>query len=269
MPSLHHTGVPVAIACMALVACGGGKDASTPQAEGPAAKPGAATGPASLNVYNWSDYIDPAVLEQFRKETGITVNYDVFDSNEVLETKLLTGKSGYDIVVPSAYFLERQVVAAQVQPAVKEHRAMARGEDEAVAVQPARLVGIVHEGVAVEHGADLGAAQRQAEVAGGTLVDGVNGEAAGLVGGLGENLSLEFHGKSGDEGRERSFTPRADSVQSPIFGIKNRGPASLLAFHPRAARASSPAHQIKRAGSAIPPYRNKLSEAQALAASES
>jgi putrescine transport system substrate-binding protein len=64
-----------------------------------------------LNVYNWSDYIDPAVIEAFQKETGITVRYDVFDSNEVLETKLLTGKSGYDVVVPSAYFLERQVQA--------------------------------------------------------------------------------------------------------------------------------------------------------------
>ena len=64
-----------------------------------------------LNVYNWSDYIDPAVIEAFQKETGIAVRYDVFDSNEVLETKLLTGKSGYDVVVPSAYFLERQIQA--------------------------------------------------------------------------------------------------------------------------------------------------------------
>jgi putrescine transport system substrate-binding protein len=64
-----------------------------------------------LNVYNWSDYIDPAVIEDFQKETGIAVSYDVFDSNEVLETKLLTGNSGYDVVVPSAYFLERQIQA--------------------------------------------------------------------------------------------------------------------------------------------------------------
>jgi putrescine transport system substrate-binding protein len=64
-----------------------------------------------LNVYNWSDYIDPAVIEAFQQQTGITVRYDVFDSNEVLETKLLTGKSGYDVVVPSAYFLERQIQA--------------------------------------------------------------------------------------------------------------------------------------------------------------
>ena len=68
-----------------------------------------------LNVYNWSDYIDPAVIEAFTRETGIEVSYDVFDSNEVLETKLLTGKSGYDVVVPSAYFLERQVQAGVFQ----------------------------------------------------------------------------------------------------------------------------------------------------------
>jgi len=69
-----------------------------------------------LNVYNWSDYIDPKVIDDFQKETGITVRYDVFDSNEVLETKLLTGNSGYDVVVPSAYFLERQIKAGVFRP---------------------------------------------------------------------------------------------------------------------------------------------------------
>ena len=68
-----------------------------------------------LNVYNWSDYIDPTVIEDFQKETGIQVKYDVFDSNEVLETKLLAGSTGYDIVVPSASFLERQIKAGVFQ----------------------------------------------------------------------------------------------------------------------------------------------------------
>src|SRR6187200_2228697 len=62
-----------------------------------------------VNIYNWSDYIDPAVIEDFTKTTGIKVRYDTFDSNDTLETKLLTGKSGYDVVVPTAYFLERQI----------------------------------------------------------------------------------------------------------------------------------------------------------------
>ena len=69
----------------------------------------------TVNVYNWSDYIDPKVLEDFTRETGIKVQYDTFDANETLETKLLAGKSGYDVVVPTAYFLERQIKATVFQ----------------------------------------------------------------------------------------------------------------------------------------------------------
>ncbi|HEX3401476.1 MAG TPA: extracellular solute-binding protein [Acetobacteraceae bacterium] len=54
-----------------------------------------------LNVYNWTEYIDPAMLDRFQKQTRITVHYDVFDSLETLEAKLLAGHSGYDVVVPS------------------------------------------------------------------------------------------------------------------------------------------------------------------------
>ena len=64
-----------------------------------------------VNVYNWSDYVDPAVLERFTAETGIRVVYDVYDTNEVLETKLLAGRSGYDLVVPSGPFLQRLIRA--------------------------------------------------------------------------------------------------------------------------------------------------------------
>jgi putrescine transport system substrate-binding protein len=69
-----------------------------------------------LNVFNWSDYVDPAVLEAFSKETGIKVRYDTFDSNDTLEVKLLTGKSGYDVVLPTANFLQRQIKAGLFQP---------------------------------------------------------------------------------------------------------------------------------------------------------
>src|SRR6185312_13944158 len=68
-----------------------------------------------VNIYNWSDYIEPGVIEAFSKETGIKVRYDTFDANETLETKLLAGKSGYDVVVPTAYFLERQIQAGVFQ----------------------------------------------------------------------------------------------------------------------------------------------------------
>ena len=69
----------------------------------------------TVNVYNWSDYVEPSVIEAFTKETGIKVKYDTFDSNDTLETKLLAGKSGYDVVVPTAYFLERQIKAGVFQ----------------------------------------------------------------------------------------------------------------------------------------------------------
>ena len=68
-----------------------------------------------VRVYNWSDYIDESLLEKFETETGIDLIYDVFDSNEVLETKMLAGGSGYDVVVPSGTFLQRQITAGAFQ----------------------------------------------------------------------------------------------------------------------------------------------------------
>ncbi len=70
---------------------------------------------AEVRVYNWSDYIDEALLEKFEAETGMELIYDVFDSNEVLETKMLAGGSGYDVVVPSGTFLQRQITAGAFQ----------------------------------------------------------------------------------------------------------------------------------------------------------
>jgi putrescine transport system substrate-binding protein len=68
-----------------------------------------------VNFYNWSNYMAPGVLEDFTRETGIKVVYDTFDANETLETRLLAGQSGYDLVVPGAYFLERQIKAKVFQ----------------------------------------------------------------------------------------------------------------------------------------------------------
>ena len=68
-----------------------------------------------VRVYNWSDYIDEALLNKFEQQTGIKLIYDVFDSNEVLETKMLAGGSGYDVVVPSGTFLQRQIIAGAFQ----------------------------------------------------------------------------------------------------------------------------------------------------------
>ena len=68
-----------------------------------------------VRVYNWSDYIDEELLQKFEDETGIDLIYDVFDSNEVLETKMLSGGSGYDVVVPSGTFMQRQITAGAFQ----------------------------------------------------------------------------------------------------------------------------------------------------------
>lgn len=88
-----------------------------PSAEQSAAAAGAKSAEENvLNIYNWSDYIDESVLEAFTAETGIKVVYDNFDSSETLETKLLTGSSGYDIVVPSAQTLSSGIQAGVFLP---------------------------------------------------------------------------------------------------------------------------------------------------------
>ena len=110
MSNLQRSTATAAVAALVLLlaACGS-KTADT-------TKPAAGATPAIdtdaekvVNVYNWSDYIEPSVLEAFTAETGVKVNYEVMDSNEMLETKLLAGRTGYDVVVPSASFLARQI----------------------------------------------------------------------------------------------------------------------------------------------------------------
>jgi len=112
-----------AVLATLLAGCSGGSKSPSDESAKPAAGPAATSasgGPATdaekvVNVYNWSDYIDPAVVTDFQKEYGIKVNYDVFDSNEVLETKLLTGHTNYDVVAPSGPFLARQIQAGVYQ----------------------------------------------------------------------------------------------------------------------------------------------------------
>ena len=126
-------GLAGLIVSCALSGCGKKEEAapqasvSAPATARPAiAAPEAAAAPATpvpapteekvLNVYNWSDYIAEETIASFEKQTGIRVRYDVYDSNETLEGKLLAGNSGYDIVVPSAPFLEKQIKAGVYQP---------------------------------------------------------------------------------------------------------------------------------------------------------
>ena len=106
----------VSASCLFLLVACGKKEEAPPAAAARRAAPAVDTDAEKVvNVYNWSDYIDPTVLEDFTKETGIKVNYEVMDSNELLETKLVAGRTGYDVVVPSASFLARQIKAGIYQ----------------------------------------------------------------------------------------------------------------------------------------------------------
>lgn len=81
---------------------------------------GAAHAEGVVKIFNWSDYIDESILEEFTAETGIEVVYDVFDSNEILETRLLAGSTGYDLVVPTGTFMANQIQAGVFQPLNKD-----------------------------------------------------------------------------------------------------------------------------------------------------
>ena len=69
-----------------------------------------------LNIYNWSDYIGPDTISNFEKETGIKVRYDNFDTNEILHAKLVAGKTGYDLVVPSSNWAKIQLEGGLLMP---------------------------------------------------------------------------------------------------------------------------------------------------------
>ncbi len=75
----------------------------------------AADEPKVLNIYNWSDYIAEDTIKNFEKETGIKVNYDNYDANEILHAKLVAGKTGYDIVVPGSHFAKTQIAGGLLQ----------------------------------------------------------------------------------------------------------------------------------------------------------
>jgi len=99
----------VAVAALALAACGKKEEAPAPVASAPAEE-------KVLNIYNWPDYIPEGMVAAFEKETGIKVNYDTFETNEALNAKLVAGSTGYDIVVPGTAFSPAQVEAGFFQP---------------------------------------------------------------------------------------------------------------------------------------------------------
>ena len=97
------------VAAIVLAACGGRQDAGS-------ADKTAAGEEKVLNVYNYSDYIAEDTIPNYEQQSGVRVTYDVYDSDEVLETKLLAGSSGYDVVVPTLNFFGRQIQAGVFKP---------------------------------------------------------------------------------------------------------------------------------------------------------
>jgi putrescine transport system substrate-binding protein len=148
IPSRRRLVLAASIVALALAACDGHK----PQAAAHSAVTVAVAEDKVLNVLNWSDYIAPDTVEKFERETGIKVNYDVFDSNEVLETKLLTGRTGYDVVVPTDYFLERQAKQGILLPLDKAKLPNFKNIDPAVlklleGADPGNRYGVPYAGV--------------------------------------------------------------------------------------------------------------------------
>src|SRR3981189_1083001 len=113
MGRVARTAILVLGCVLALSACGDRKSGAgsvTADKAGATADGAAGTGKV-LNLYIWSDYLAPNTLSNFEKQTGIKVRVAYFDTNETLETKLLAGSSGYDVVVPTASYFERQIKA--------------------------------------------------------------------------------------------------------------------------------------------------------------
>ena len=110
----HAVGMALAVLVVAIGGCG--RSGGDKQGGAQGAQANAAPEPKVLNVYNWSDYIAEGTVPAFEQRSGIKVAYDVFDSNELLEAKLLASGSGYDVVVPSLSFLGRQIQAGVFQP---------------------------------------------------------------------------------------------------------------------------------------------------------
>lgn len=107
---MKKIAMAAAIIGLVLTACSGGNETTADTPASPVQ-----TASDKLNIYNWSDYVDPQTLSDFEQSTRLNVRYDYYDSNEALEAKLLTGKSGYDLVAPSIANVGRQIKAGAYQ----------------------------------------------------------------------------------------------------------------------------------------------------------
>jgi len=107
----------VLLLCVAAMVVGCGRTGGgSPHSGAPARKDDGKV----VDLYNWADYIAPSAVEEFEKRTGIKLRVSTFETNETLESRLMTGDSGYDVVVPTAPFLERQIRSGAYQPLDKK-----------------------------------------------------------------------------------------------------------------------------------------------------
>ena len=113
-----------ALIALALTACGSGNttnnQAATPASDAHTSTSSAFPQTDALNIYNWSNYVDEETVEEFKQKFSLKLNYDLYENNETLEAKVLTGKSGYDLVVPGIAFLPRQIQAGAYQKVNKD-----------------------------------------------------------------------------------------------------------------------------------------------------
>lgn len=114
-----------AIVLLALAACGGQskqtvESASTPVESAASAVVSALPETKELRIFNWSNYVDESTVEDFKTQNGLDLTYDLYESNEALEAKMLTGQSGYDLGVPGIAFLPRQIKAGAYQKINKD-----------------------------------------------------------------------------------------------------------------------------------------------------
>ena len=115
-----------ALIALALAACGGANEKSTEQktdnqpATASAANTNGLPKTDALNIYNWSNYVDETTVDEFKKNSKLKLTYDLYENNETLEAKVLTGKSGYDLAVPGIAFLPRQIQAGAYQKVHKD-----------------------------------------------------------------------------------------------------------------------------------------------------
>lgn len=114
-----------AIVLLALAACGGQskqtvESASTPVESAASAVVSVLPETKELRIFNWSNYVDESTVEDFKTQNGLDLTYDLYESNEALEAKMLTGQSGYDLGVPGIAFLPRQIKAGAYQKINKD-----------------------------------------------------------------------------------------------------------------------------------------------------